>query len=162
MVVSQQDFRQAFSSVAASVAVVTTNGDKGLAGLTVTSYASVSDAPPTVLVCVGKGSASLPAILENGKFCLNLLSLGQEEISDIFAGRRGHSSREKFEHVDWHEGSFGMPRINNVMCALECQIVEKLDVASHSILVGEVHSILEGVGQPLIYHARRYARLTGA
>ncbi|HEV7910334.1 MAG TPA: flavin reductase, partial [Methylocella sp.] len=42
-------FRDAMSRVAAAVHIVTTNGPAGLAGITATSVASITDEPPMML-----------------------------------------------------------------------------------------------------------------
>ena len=47
-----QAFREAMAQVASAAHIVTTLGAGGRAGLTATAVASVSDAPPTVLVCI--------------------------------------------------------------------------------------------------------------
>ena len=51
-------FREAMSRVAAAVHIVTTNGPAGLAGITATSVASITDDPPMMLFCINKTSPS--------------------------------------------------------------------------------------------------------
>ena len=64
-------------------------GPGGKAGATATAVCSVSDAPPTLLVCLNRRSQTNPAVVENGVFCVNTLGAGEAEIADIFAGRTG-------------------------------------------------------------------------
>ncbi len=68
-----QAFRDAMAQVASAVHVVTTRGAHGRFGLTATAVASVSDAPPTVLVCIERSSRTLAAIEASGVFCINTL-----------------------------------------------------------------------------------------
>ncbi len=50
--VTQLQFRDAMSSLAAAVNVITTDGPHGRAGFTATAVCSVTDQPPTLLVCI--------------------------------------------------------------------------------------------------------------
>jgi flavin reductase len=82
-------FREAMSRLGAAVHVITTAGPGGKAGATATAVCSVSDAPPTLLMCLNRRSQTNPAVVENGVFCVNTLGDGGAEIADIFAGRTG-------------------------------------------------------------------------
>ncbi|MPT25288.1 MAG: flavin reductase, partial [Starkeya sp.] len=47
-------YREAMSRLVAAVHVITTHGAEGRAGFTATAVASVSDSPPTLLVCLNR------------------------------------------------------------------------------------------------------------
>ena len=64
-------FREAMSRLGAAVHVVTTAGPGGMTGFTATAVCSVSDAPPTMLVCINRKSSGAPALHENKVFCVN-------------------------------------------------------------------------------------------
>ena len=49
-------FKDSMANLAAAVSVVTTNWSGGKCGITVTAVMSITDTPPTVLVCVYKRS----------------------------------------------------------------------------------------------------------
>jgi len=49
-------FREAMSRLGAAVHVITTAGPGGKAGATATAVCSVSDAPPTLLMCLNRRS----------------------------------------------------------------------------------------------------------
>ena len=55
--VDKQSFRDAMSTLAAAVNVVTTDGPGGRAGFTATAVCSVCDEPPTLLVCLNRGAS---------------------------------------------------------------------------------------------------------
>ena len=69
-------FREAMSRLGAAVHVITTAGPGGKAGATATAVCSVSDAPPTLLMCLNRRSQTNPAVVENGVFCVNTLGDG--------------------------------------------------------------------------------------
>ena len=85
--VDPQSFREAMSRLGAAVHVITTDGPAGRTGFTATAVCSVSDAPPTLLVCLNRGATSMPILRGNCVFCVNTLRAGEEIIADTFAGR---------------------------------------------------------------------------
>jgi flavin reductase len=64
-------FREAMSRLGAAVHVITTDGQAGMTGFTATAVSSVSDQPPTLLVCLNRRSTSAPVLSHNGVFCVN-------------------------------------------------------------------------------------------
>src|SRR5258708_19832275 len=66
-------FREAMSRLGAAVHVITTAGPAGKAGTTATAVCSVTDAPPSLLVCLNRRSQTNPAVLQTGAFCVNTL-----------------------------------------------------------------------------------------
>src|SRR6476661_6019766 len=94
-------FREAMSLLGAAVHVITTAGPGGKAGATATAVCSVSDSPPTLLMCLNRRSQTNPIVLENGVFCVNTLGAAEEEIADIFAGRTGVMGADRFNKGQW-------------------------------------------------------------
>ena len=102
-------FREAMSRLGAAVHVITTAGPGGKTGATATAVCSVSDAPPTLLMCLNRRSQTNPAVVENGVFCVNTLGAGEAEIADIFAGRTGVTGSDRFDNGEWTTLSTGSP-----------------------------------------------------
>src|ERR1700749_3799724 len=94
-------FREAMSRLGAAVHVITTAGPGGKAGATATAVCSVSDAPPTLLMCLNRRSQTNPIVLQNGVFCINTLGDADAEIADIFAGRTGLQGSDRFTKGQW-------------------------------------------------------------
>ena len=156
MPISPDEFRQALAHFASGVTVVTTVDSSGnLHGLTVSAFCSVSLAPPLVLVCVEKDTASHFAFLESGAFAVNMLSEDQADVSAHFAT----PVADKFSSIGHRPGVEGVPVLLNALASLECRIVNDFDGGDHSIFVGRVErSELRG-GAPLIYFHHDYHRL---
>src|SRR5262245_47289798 len=93
-------FREGMSRPGAAVHVVTSAGPAGRTGFTATAVASVSDTPPTLLVCLNRRSNSAPVLSANRVFCVNTLRAGEEDFADRFAGRTG-SRDERFASGEW-------------------------------------------------------------
>src|SRR5258705_8340837 len=102
-------FREAMSRLGAAVHVITTAGPGGKAGATATAVCSVSDAPPTILICLNRRSQTNPIVTENGVFCVNTLGIAHADIADIFAGRTGVQGTDRFSTGDWMVMTTGSP-----------------------------------------------------
>ena len=76
-------------------------GTRGKTGFTATAVCSVSDAPPTLLVCLNRGATSMPILRGNGVFCVNTLRAGDELIADTFAGRTKVAREARFDTGEW-------------------------------------------------------------
>jgi flavin reductase len=145
------------SRLGAAVHIITTNGKAGKAGFTATAVASVSDSPPTVLVCLNRKSQITPIMRENKVFCVNTLASSDEDLANVFAGRNGHFLADRFKFGDWTALETGAPALNNAIAALDCRVLEMKSVATHDIYFGEVAAIrLANAEKALVYHARAY------
>ena len=63
------DFRNGMAMLAGAVNIITTDGPQGLAGFTATAVCSVTDQPPTLLVCMNRASWAHPIFSANGVLC---------------------------------------------------------------------------------------------
>ena len=155
----RDQFISAFSRMATSVAVITTDGPGGQAGATISSFCSVSADPPTLLACVIKSSPMAAAIQENGTFCLNLLSREQTRASNVFAGRIKSPSDNKFDLVDWCPSELGQPQIDGSLTSFDCQLQGKMDGSSHEVFVAKVKSVVntQNETESLVYCKQDYA-----
>ena len=153
-------FIVALQNAVSTVSVVTTNGDGGIAGATISSFCSVSAEPATLLACIHKNTPLADSIKLNKKFCINLLSQDQVNISDIFAGREIVENKNKFDLVDWSKGEFNQPILKDSVVNFECDLSQTLDGNTHHVFFGNVLSILDNLKiiDPLIYYKQQYAK----
>jgi flavin reductase len=155
-------FREAMSRLGAAVHIITTSGPGGKAGATATAVTSVSDSPPTLLVCLNRRSQTNPAVVENGVFCVNTLGAGEAAIADLFAGRTGVSGSDRFATGDWTVLETGSPVLTSAVIAFDCRIVEVRSAGSHNVFFGAVEAVRLGpTGPALVYHERAYKRGVG-
>jgi len=153
-------FREAMSRLGAAVHVVTTAGPGGKTGFTATAVCSVSDAPPTLLVCLNRRNHSGPILRENQVFCVNTLGAECETIADVFAGRTGAMLDNRFGTGDWTTLKTGAPVLATSVVAFDCRVLEIKAVASHNVIFGAVVDIRLGpAGAALVYHERAYKLL---
>ena len=150
-------FRAAMSRLGTAVHVITTAGPGGKTGATATAVCSVSDTPPTILMCLNRRSQTNPIVAENGVFCVNTLGAAHADIADIFAGRTGVQGTDRFSTGDWMVLSTGSPVLASAVIAFDCRIAEVRAVASHNVFFGAVETVRLGPpGSALVYHERAY------
>ena len=153
-------FRHAMSRLGAAVHVITTAGPAGKTGFTATAVCSVSDTPPTLLVCLNRKSDSAPILLGNKVFCVNTLAFGEEQIADTFAGRTGIKGGERFNIGEWMTLATGSPVLASAVVAFDCRTIEAKSVASHYVIYGAVEDVRLGpTAEALVYHDRLYKRI---
>jgi flavin reductase (DIM6/NTAB) family NADH-FMN oxidoreductase RutF len=159
------DLRAAFvegmSRAATFVAVATTDGAGGRAGVTVSSLTSVSadGEHPSLLVCINRQSPAATSILQNRAFCANLLAEDQQEVANLFAGRSATDRAERFDRVSWATGDIGQPLLAGATASFECRLATALLWETHHIIVGRVSAVrLSGNASALLYGQRAYRR----
>jgi flavin reductase len=159
------DLRAAFvegmSRAATFVAVATTNGEGGRAGVTVSSLTSVSadGEHPSLLVCINRQSQAATAILQNRAFCANLLAENQQDIANLFAGRSSADRTERFDRVTWATGPLGQPVLEGATATFECRLATALLWETHHIIVGRVAAVqLSDNASALLYGQRAYRK----
>jgi 3-hydroxy-9,10-secoandrosta-1,3,5(10)-triene-9,17-dione monooxygenase reductase component len=148
-------FRHVLSHFASGVVVVTAIAADGRpAGLTCQSFASLSMAPPMVLFCPSKTSSSWPHIAAAPFLCVNILSSGQDRLSDAFA----RSGTDKFAGVGWTPAPRGgAPALDGAVAHIEARVAGCHDGGDHHIVTCLVESIAAaGDREPLLYYRSRY------
>ena len=134
--VGRQEYRDAMARLGAAVNVVTTDGPGGRHGFTASAVCSVTDDPPTLLVCLNRGSSASSTIHANGVLCVNTLAAGQQELSDRFGGRVPPA--ERFHAGEWRPGITGAPVLVGALASFDCRITRFVEVGTHDVLFCEV------------------------
>jgi flavin reductase len=148
-------FRDAMAQFAEPVTIVSTAGPGGHGGLTATSVASVSDDPPTVLVCLNRSGRSHGKIAANGVFCVNLLAADQRDLAIAFAARTDEPADALFAGSGWRPLETGAPVSREALVALDCRLVDSKDVGTHVVLFGRVVAIARGRERTALLYAGR-------
>jgi flavin reductase (DIM6/NTAB) family NADH-FMN oxidoreductase RutF len=150
-------YRQVIGGFATGVAIVTCTGPDGPAGLTTNAITSLSLEPVLLLVCFDNTSRTLAAVREAGRFAVNVLRAGQEELAAVFASKR--VGREKFESVT-HAVAHGVPVLDGALAWLACDLRALHPGGDHTIGVGAVtHMEADPDAEPLVWFRGAYHRL---
>ncbi|MEP3278180.1 MAG: flavin reductase [Stappiaceae bacterium] len=153
-------FREAMSRLGAAVHVVATAGDHGRGGVTISAACSVTDAPPTVLICLNRSSPVNALVRTNGVFCVNTLPSHEEPLSRAFAGLNSLPMEDRFNLADWTTLETGAPSLIGARVSVDCHVSEVTEIGTHTVIFGQVTAIALGDQTPaLIYLDRNYHAL---
>jgi flavin reductase (NADH) len=160
---SQSEFRAAMANLSAAVNVITTDGPRGRAGMTVSAACSVTDAPPTMLVCVNRSSRSHDILVDNGRICVNVLGADQEALAMHFAGATNVPTSERFNHEAWDLDTDRVPVLRGALASVVGRIVSDQGLGSHSVLFVEVDKVMTRQDSgALVYFQRRFHNLAAS
>lgn len=147
--IDAQKFRSAMGQAVTGVYLVTTDGRAGRFGLTVSSLTSISLEPATVMVSIRNQSPSLQAILENGRFAVNILGAHQHDVSDVFAGRPASGERFDFGCAGFTDGDIGCPILDDAPAAMECAVWKVQEIHDHTLIFGTVQACYDDAVETL-------------
>lgn len=158
MTVDSQTYRDAMARLGAAVNVVTTGTLDDPVGFTASAVCSVTDAPPTLLVCMNRAARARAAFRTGGAMCINVLSASQRDISGSFAGPM--DMYERFTYGHWTTLGTGAPVLEEAVASFDCHVDQIVEVGTHSVMFGVVEAIRIGAGQGgLVYFNRAYHAL---
>ncbi|TQV78022.1 flavin reductase family protein [Exilibacterium tricleocarpae] len=147
--------------LASGVSVLSTrDGEGNRYAMTASSVTSLSDDPPSLLVCVNQATSIHQALECGGPFCVNLLSRDQQDVSVRCA--TGDQGETRFEVGHWEvEAGNNLPYLQGAQAVFICRQDQCYAYGTHNILIGRIESVMvsDGPVDPLIYLNGRY--LTG-
>ncbi|MGH8778521.1 4-hydroxyphenylacetate 3-monooxygenase, reductase component [Paraburkholderia sp.] len=156
-------FRDAMARLAAAVNVITTDGPRGRCGITASAVCSVTDTPPTMLVCINQSSYVHDVLHDNRHVCINVLGARSQALARLFAGMTGCTMDERFDGAAWKQGHLPVPVLADAIASLEGTLCETTTVGSHSVMFVRIeHISLRDEGDGLIYFGRQFHRLVRA
>ncbi len=143
------------------VAVVATlaEGTHPYAGMTVSTFNSLSLEPPLIFVSLDKASLTTAALLKSGVFSVSILTGDQAALSDRFSGRSPlplHADR--FDGVPTVTAVTGAPILQDALGWVDCRVHQLHDGSTHWLVIGEVLATghKDTTTPPLIYFNRAY------
>lgn len=153
-------YRNGMARYAGHVQIVTTEFEGLRRGVTVTAACSVSDNPPTVLVCLNGGNVNNTLFEKSGVFALNSLASHHQPLATAFAGLSGVPAEERFGSGDWKVLETGAPVLADAVVSFDCRLTEIKRVSTHFVMFGEVKAMHFGEANPsLIYLDRGFHTL---
>lgn len=153
--VSSQEYRDAMSHFASAVHIVTTDGIKGKRGVTVSACCSLSDDPPTLLVCLMRHNLKNHVFMENGIFCVNSLAGKHRPLADAFSRRCNVTQNERFDRTQWGTLQTGAPSLSDALASFDCRLICWHEHATHCVLIGEVVAINRSHGKDALMYLNR-------
>ncbi|MEC7234046.1 MAG: flavin reductase family protein [Pseudomonadota bacterium] len=150
--------RNAFGQFGTGVAIITLADPQGSTlGLTVNSFSSVSLDPPLISWCLANDSDMMTQFADANRFCANILSAEQQELSNAMARPGTH----ELEPCHVETSASGDRRIVGALAYCDCRVHERIVAGDHIISIGYVESVdcAETQAAPLLYFRGGYAGL---
>ena len=155
-VVDPRVLRDVLGHFASGVTVVTAVTDDGPIGFTCQSFSSLSLDPPLVVFAPSRASRTWPRLREIGRFCINVLAEGQDDVSQNFA----RSAADKFAGVRWTPSAHGSPVLDGVVAWIDGALTAEYDGGDHTLAVARVLDLGAEPGRrPLLFHRGAYGLL---
>ena len=152
-------YREAMSTLAGGVCVITTDDDGTPTGLTVTTGFSVSMDPPIFGICVDNTSRTLPALLARGAFVANVLAGGAAHVATSFASRSPDKFVAASGPIARGTTASGLPWLPlDSLRGVECEITQTIPAGDHTLILAEVRAVHASHGDST--HALSYLART--
>ncbi|WP_411153038.1 flavin reductase [Streptomyces sp. A30] len=154
---TQREFRAAMANLSAGVNIVTTDGPRGRAGITVSAVCSVTDTPPTMVVCVNRSSRSHDILRGNERVCINVLGPEHQDVALAFAGEASSAERFAASGDVWDHSIAGVPVLKGSAASIVGRITGSAEQGSHSVLFVAADRVIVGEDSGgLVYFQRRF------
>lgn len=140
------------AQVCAPVTIITTTVDDKPYGSTVSAFASLSVAPPMVVLALDNRGSLIGKVQETKRLGVNVLAHGQEEIAVKFAAR---GRVDRFSDLTW-TFDHGLPRIAGTSAWLRCDVVEFRPGGDHTLALATVHEAEASQLPGLTYYQRTF------
>lgn len=158
MSVDAESLKQTMRRWASGVTVVTSSDGQERAGVTASSFTSISVDPPLILLSLQSFTPTLKMIEKTGIFAVSILTTKQANLSIQFAGfAKLPEGADKFYQVDLKVAVTGAPIIAEAASWMDCKLASVYEAGLSRIVVGEV--LATGQGEdvlPLVYLNRGY------
>jgi flavin reductase (DIM6/NTAB) family NADH-FMN oxidoreductase RutF len=151
--VGPERFRSVMGHFATGVTVVTAATPDGPVGMTANAVCSLSLEPLLLLVAFDNEARTLPAVRRTGRFGVNVLAAGQEDLARLFASKGVEG--EKFAGVA-HTVHDGIPVIEGALAWIGCRLERLIEAGDHTIGIGAVEAAEAGRGDPLLWYRGGY------
>lgn len=155
--VDPDEFRRCMREVPGAVAIITCGEPGARTGLTATAVCSLTDAPPTLLVCVNGTASAHPVICRTARFAVNILAEADLAVAGLFAGRTGLKGEDRFDQLTCTQAPDGLPIIEDALASFDCALEAEHRYGTHSVFIGRVLSAATNPRRnPLLYLDGRF------
>lgn len=159
MTLDPEQLRQAMRAWTTGVTVVTAIHEGQQYGMTVNSFTSISLDPPLISVTLKQLTHTHALIQRSGEFSMTILSAGQGDLSDRFAGKIP-DVEDRFVGVPTETLLMDAPLIKGGTAYFNCRVVNSIPAGENTLFIAEVVAAQgNGEDDPLVYHNRVFWKL---
>ncbi|PTQ75326.1 flavin reductase family protein [Celeribacter persicus] len=164
MAITKELFRTSMALFPGAVTLITVGAGPARRGLTATAVCSLTDEPPSLLICVNRKVEACAEITRAGQFSVQLLAEDGDALAMRFAGAGGVRGAEKFAEGAWSEFDMGLPSLDTALASLACTVTSESDNGSHRVFIGRIEEarLRPEAGKALVYAHARFHRLQEA
>ncbi|MDR7273533.1 flavin reductase family protein [Catenuloplanes atrovinosus] len=153
----ERALRAAYSRFPSGVVAVAALVDGRPAGMSASSFTSVSLDPPLVSVNAHVRSATWARLGDRPRLGLSVLSEDQAGICRRLATR---GLADRFAGIPWRATDGGAVFVEGATAWLECEITQRVPAGDHEIVLLRLHAVATSPERrPLVFHASAYHRL---
>ena len=146
--------RRTLGRFTTGVTVVTTARGNDVHAMTANAFTSVSLDPPLVLVSVDHRTRMHRLLPDTRRYGVSVLASDQERVAWHFAGRPLRGAGELFSWVG------DVPFVRGAIAQVGCSLYSAHEAGDHTLYVGRVEHLYSEPGEPLLFHAGRFSRLS--
>lgn len=146
--------------LASGVSIIATRNKSGTGfAMTVSSVTSISDEPPSLLVCVNRDTKISSELALGHMFSINVLEQSHEDVSVVCS--TGTQGEERFQTGDWNKEHGPAPSLNDAEAVFFCKVDQRVSYGTHDIVIGKITEVRVSAMEPdpLIYFNGRYCQL---
>jgi flavin reductase (DIM6/NTAB) family NADH-FMN oxidoreductase RutF len=152
-VIEARTLRSALGRFATGVTVVTTARDDQVHAMTANAFTSVSLDPPLVLVSIDHRTRMHELLPATRRYGVSVLGCDQERTAMHFAGRPMEDPGDLFTWVG------GVPLVQGAIAHVACALYAEHPAGDHTLYLGEVQSLAERPGDPLLFHGGAFEKV---
>lgn len=132
-------FRRMMAQWPSGVAIATADDGRDAHGLTVSSFTSVSLAPPLCLVCLKNDTPMLPILRRSGRFAVHALSEAQGDLAALFASASAQERLAALQLAANRDGE--APRLHRFLTRFAFRLWQETPAGDHAIVIGAVEAM---------------------
>lgn len=160
MSATTEDFRAAFRTHPAGVALITATVDGAPAGLTLSSLTSLSLDPMAVAFSFSRTTGSAGKVISAPSYVIHLLGESHADLAKAFS----HSDGRRFtEDQQWEWLPTGEPYLRSAPHAFRARTLESVAVGESRMIAAEILDSIPGPDEGrLVYQDRKFFSTAGA
>lgn len=156
-----KQMKEGMRHLASGVAIVATrDNDNNPFAMTVSSITSLTDTPPSLLICLHEVAQTYAVLRQVNSFSANILTQEQQDVSQCCAGEPQMARR--FEVGNWGDHpELRLPYLKDSLSVFFCKVSQRIDYGTHMIVIGDIQSVqvAKAEQKPLVYCRGSYCRL---
>jgi flavin reductase (DIM6/NTAB) family NADH-FMN oxidoreductase RutF len=146
--------RRTLGRFTTGVTVVTTARGGDVHAMTANAFTSVSLDPPLVLVSVDRRTRMHALLPDTRRYGVSVLASDQERVASHFAGRPLRDPGELFEWAG------EVPFVRGAIAHVGCSLHAEHAAGDHTLYLARVEHLHSRPGEPLVFHAGAFGRLS--